>query len=425
MSQKMGFNSVLAVVFGSQIGAGILVLPAQLAPFGYYGIFGWILAGVVAMMLAFIFAELCEKYPVTGGVYAYVQKIFGNKAAFFTGWTYWIASMVSNIVLVITAINCLSVFIGHSSILHSCLEVGLIFALMLLNCTSVKLSGWIEIALTILKFIPFLIVPLLILPSFDISNIQVSEHLVNNSTIEVLAKVLLMSFFCFVGVECATVPAGSVENPKKTIPRAIIIGTACVVGIYFVNTTSIMGTLPGKELTASAAPFVDAIQKVYGTNISIIVSVITSIVVIGTLNAWILTSSQILFGLAKDGFMPEAVSKQNSSGSPYVSVIINCISMLPILFLTKVDSLSAQVMNIIDFSVITFVFVYAMCTLSFIRISKGHWIKVLFGLITLSVCVLVIYKSPKECLLYSSLFVMSGVLILPFAQKKMCISLNN
>ena len=276
MNNKMGFAAVLAIVFSSQIGAGILTLPSQLAPYGMFGVYGWIFAGVEAMLLAFIFSELCSIFPITGGPHIYVQKTFGNTAAFFTGWTYWVASLVSNIVLVITAIGCLAPFFPSASpIFYTILEIFLLLMLMWVNCTSIKLSGRLETVLTLLKFIPFAIVPVAILGKFDASNINLLPIHADQSSFNLLISVLSTSFFCFIGVECATTPAGSVENPSKTIPRAILFGTFCVTLIYFINNLAVMGILSSEILAKSSAPFVDAVRIAFGTNISFALAIIT------------------------------------------------------------------------------------------------------------------------------------------------------
>lgn len=417
MSRKIGFWAMLSIVFGSQIGAGILVLPSQLAPFGIFGICGWGIAGLVAMMLAFVFSKLCSKFPFTGGPYVYVQQVFGNIPAFFTGWAYWLASMVSNIVLVITAVQCLKPFLRDAPV-YFILEIMLIFVLMFINCKSVQLSGNVEKALTLLKFIPFCIVPLIVCTKFDISIIQLAPKYAEISPIRLLISVVTISFFCFIGVECATAPAGSVENPSRTIPKAIMIGTFCVALVYFINNLAIMGVIPGNELAESSAPFVEAIEKVCGRNVSQLISVITSIVIIGTLNAWILTSSQILLGLSEDGFMPKYLSKKNVNGSPYISVIVNCIVMIPILMLTKIGSLTEQIMAIIDFSVITFLYVYIISSLAFVRIIEKQRKLLILGIITLFSCCLIVFESPWQAVLSSAVMVACGIFILPFVDIK-------
>ena len=157
MPKKLGFGAVLAIVFGSQIGSGIFVVPSALAPFGTFSVLGWILAGLGALLLAFVFAGLCEAFPKTGGPHVYVHKMFGRLPAFFTGWTYWLISWISSSVVVITAIACLHPFFGEyqSPLLYLALEILLLISLTYINCRSVVLSGKLQFVLTVLKFIPF------------------------------------------------------------------------------------------------------------------------------------------------------------------------------------------------------------------------------------------------------------------------------
>ncbi|MDR2157790.1 MAG: amino acid permease [Holosporaceae bacterium] len=422
MSKKMGFYAVLAIVFGSQIGSGIFVLPASLAPFGMFGIFGWIFAGIGAMLLAFVFADLCAKFPQTGGPHAYVQHVFGRTTAFFVGWTYWLVSWTSTSVVVVSAIACLNPFLGkyQSPYAYLFLETCLLCVVTWINCKSVKFSGEIEFILTLLKFIPFVVVPAVIFQKFDISNIRLSPQYADYSAADLATIVASMSFWGFIGVECATAPAEAVENPSKTIPRAIIIGTLGVALVYLINNLAIMGAIPGNLLETSKSPYVDAINLVFGRNLSMVIAVITSLVLIGTFNAWVLTSAQISLGLAQDGLLPPFFAKKNSNGAPYVSVVISCFGMIPILILTKNENLSEQLNYIIDFSVKSFLMIYGMCCLAFIKINLDSQkiLKTIGGIAAFSFCLLIIATSSLQSITVSLMFMLSGIFMLPFAKIK-------
>lgn len=416
-AEKMGFGSVLAIVLGSQIGSAIFMLPATMAPYGMYGITGWLWAGFGAMMLAFVFAELCTKFPRTGGPYIFVKEAFGKLAGFFTGWTYWLISWVSTTVVVIASIGYLHPFIGDaSSNIYLCAELILLLILTIINCVSVQLSGLLESFLTLLKFIHFVAVPALLFIDFDVSNIKIANSLVQKSTFDMTTSVVALAFWGFIGVECATAPADAVENPKKNIPRAIIIGTLAVVVIYLVNSAAVMGVVPGEELAKSSAPYVDAIYKAVGKNSSLVISIVASIVCIGTVNAWILSSAQIALSLAEDNMMPKLFAKKNHKGAPYISVIISNIGMIPILFLTKSPNIATQIAYIIDFSVISFFFVYLACALALLKMAiKEKQLKVTFiSSVAIIFCLFMIFDSSLKSILISLSFVVSGVFALPY-----------
>ncbi len=422
MSKKLGFGAVLAIVFGSQIGSGIFVVPAGLAPFGVYSIYAWIFAGLGAILLAFVFAELCCAFPKTGGPHVYVNEMFGRIPAFFTGWTYWLISWISSSVVVVTAIACLHPFFGsyQSPFLYLTLEIILLLALTYINCKSVVLSGKLEFVLTLLKFIPFVVVPAIIFQNFDLSKACVLPKYSKMPFGDLMLLATSIAFWCFIGVECATTPAGDVENPSKTIPRAIILGTIAVALIYLINNVAIMGVIQSDILVNSKAPFVDSIGVVLDKNCSMIVAAITSLVCIGTLNAWILTSAQISLGLAKDGFLPKVLAKKNQNGAPYVSVLISCLGMIPILILTKNENLSSQIEYIIEFSVKSFLLVYAICSLAFLKfaVKIRNFKKILLAVLALGFCGLMIFESSFESILIASLFTVSGIFVMPFIPRK-------
>ncbi len=149
MSQKMGFWAVFALVAGSQIGSGVFMQPASLAPYGMYSLLGWLISGTGAIALALVFSWLCSRLPKTGGPCVYVQEAFGPILGFFTGWTYWVISWVSTTVLFVASIGYLSPLLGHPSALtRLILELSLLFLLTWINLRGVVAAGRAEFSNT-------------------------------------------------------------------------------------------------------------------------------------------------------------------------------------------------------------------------------------------------------------------------------------
>lgn len=423
MSQKLGFWSVFALVTGSQIGTGVLILPASLAPFGVFSLVGWIISSCAAVILSLVFAILCSKFPHTGGPHVYLKNTFGNVAAFFTGWTYWIISWVSTATVVIAAIRYLSPLIGtYNTPLYLLLEILLLYLIMLLNLKGIGVAGRIEFILTILKFIPLIVIPIAALYKCDSSNFVIDPTIHNLTYSQILSEVILLTFWGFIGLESATAQAGSVINPAKTIPKAIVLGTLCVAIIYIVNNIGIIGIIPKEELIHSSAPYVDATQLIFGGRWHIIISLIAAVICVGTLNAWVLTSGQIALGLAEDGFMPAFLAKKNKNGAPVWSIVISCVGILPLLIITANENLSAQITEIIDFSVIAFLFVYLACSIAFFKLLitqniKPSLSKWLIGYGSIIFCIWTIYQTPIRTLIIASSFAVSGIPVYYFWYK--------
>ncbi|MDR0296790.1 MAG: amino acid permease [Rickettsia sp.] len=415
MSQKLGFWSVFALVIGSQIGTSVLVLPASLAPFGIFSLVGWVVSFCGAIILALLFAILCSRFPQTGGPHVYLKKAFGNDVAFFTGWTYWVISWVSTTVVVISAITYLEPLIGvNNSFVSLILQILLLFAIMLLNLKGIGVAGCAEFVLAILKFIPLVVVPVAALYQFDSNNFVMNKQITNLTFSQILGKITLLTFWGFIGLESATAQAGSVINPSKTIPRATVIGTLCVAIVYLINNVGIIGLIPPEDLIHSKAPYVDATQIIFGGQWHLLISLIASIICIGTLNAWVLISGQIALGLAQDGLMPSFFAKQNKNGAPIWGLVISCIGILLLLISTTNEDLSEQITEIIDFSVISFLFVYLACSIAFLKLllaksKKSSTYEWLIALGSIVFCLWIIYETQLNVTIKAISFVLSGI----------------
>lgn len=414
MSKKIGFWSVFAIVTGSQIGSSIFMSPISLAPFGKFALFGWIISGLGAIALCSVFAMLCSKFPETGGPHVYIKQAFNSVASYFTGWTYWVISWVSTTAVIITIAGYLSPFLpSHSKIVYLLLELSVLLIVTLINLRGIIFAGYAESILTLLKFIPLIILPAVGLFYFDASNMVVSHHVEDLSISQILGQVALFTLWGFIGLETGTAPAGSVINPSKTIPKAIVLGTSCVALLYILNSFSILGLIPSAQLEASKAPYVDAAQILFKGNWHLLISAIAAVVCIGTLNAWVLTSGQIILGLSKDGLVPQFFGKTNKEGAPYIGIIISSLGIVPLLLLTANENFAARINSIIDISVTSFLFVYLICCIGFLKImlksEKCNVWLFLVGLFAAVFCSWVIYETKLQTLMIASLFTVSGL----------------
>ena len=374
-SKELGFISLVSIVIGSQLGSAAFVLPAQLAPFKTIGILGWIVSVAGAISLALIFSDLSSHITKSGGPHVYVSAAFGRVAGFFTAWLYWIISWSSNSILLVTAVGYLSIITGKLSPTEVfAIEAMLLLAISWINIVGMKFSGTIETILTAMKILPLLFLPVVFFMFFDPSFFKVSLKEVANGgdVISTISQTALLTFWGFIGVECATTPAESVKNPKRTIPRAIIIGTSMVALIYLMNTISITGVVGFEKLEATSAPYAVVMSSIFSNYSDIAISVMAVIVCIGTLNAWTLTSGQIAYGAYKDGLFPGVFGKINQSGAPKAAIIIAAIGTLPFLLLEQLHQ--GGLGKLIDMLVSIFLYVYLACGISYMKLIR-EWYK--------------------------------------------------
>ncbi len=413
MSKKIGFWPVFGLVTGSQIGSGIFILPTALAPFGFYALLGWVISGLGAIALAFVFAELCSRFPETGGPHAYVDNVFGKTAAFFTGWTYWLISWVSSTVVVIACAGYLSPLLGNTSKgMDLALELFLMGGVTALNFLGVKAACRAEFFLTLLKFVPLILVPLAALFFFQADHFQITSAVKEVGSVSLLSKVTLLTLWGFIGLESGTVPAASIDRPEKTIPRAIVIGTISVAVLYCLNSLGIIGILPPEVLANSKAPYVEAATFMLGSGWNIPFCIIASIVCLGTLNAWTLSSTQVALGLGEERFFPRLLSGQNSKGVPVWSLLISSFGICILLISSSSASFAEQINAIIDTSVTCFLFVYGICGLAYLKLllrDKGTIFQWAYALGAIGFVSWILSQTTLSNFLWALLFPMAGI----------------
>jgi len=407
MSQKkLGFLSIFSLVVGSQIGSGIFATPFVLAPYGLWGALGWMISGTIAVILAVIFSKLCMHYPRTGGPHVYASEAFGETIGFFVGWAYWIASWASTPIVTITAVTYFSSIVNIQNPLLW--QILLLTVVTLINLQSVQAAGKAEFVLTFFKIVPLILIPLIALYYFDASNVN-TKQVMNISSMQ---NIIMITLFCFLGLESATAPTEFVQTPEKTIPKAIIAGTVCVALIYVLNSIGLLGLVDTTTLMDSKAPYADATSVIFG-NFSFVMAIIGTLVCISSLNAWVLTSSQIAYGLAKDNLFPAIFKKQSKNKTPFMSVIISSGLIVPLLILINDKNVSEQISVILDYSMIIVLFVYAISSLALIKLLKYR----LLGGIGFLVCMTIIALTPFSQILVSSVLILLGVPIFIYIKR--------
>ena len=413
MAKKLTFKSLVSLVVGSQVGSGVFLLPATLAALGPISLFGWLISGSGAILLALVFAQLSMRTSKGGGPHVYVEKAFGRKAAFYTAWTYWLVSWVSSIAVIVAAVGYLSPLLGQlDPWMMLALEMSIAISVTLINIRSTAFSGSVEFFLTILKCIPLIIIPFVAL-FFLKADYFFPLNPKNLDIGATLNTATSMTFWGFVGIETATVTAGIIDNPTKVIPKAVVLGTVIVVGIYLLNSFGVMGVVHPDLLSNSQAPYVDAAQVLFGYGGNIAIALVAFVACVGTLNAWVLTSGQIAVEAAKDGLFPPIFARTNRFGSPYVSLLIALFCTLPLLGLTLTPHILQQLNVVIDLSVTAFLFIYLACTFAFLKVLTEEKFKKNYRLWIISAgalafCLWVISLTSWKNLGLCSLFVLSG-----------------
>lgn len=418
-TQKVGLITATSLVVGNMIGAGIYVLPATLAGYGSVSLVGWVLTALGALVLAKIFGNF-SKIIVnkSGGPYTYTREGFGDFIAFLVAWGYWISVWVSNAAIAIAIISALSFFfpvLETNQILAVLIGLGFIWVLTWVNTRGVKSSGRIQVITTIFKLLPLVLVICVGIFMFDINNFP-AFNLTGESNLTTIPAVATLTLYAFLGLECATIPAESIKNPEKTVPKATMLGTLISTLIYILSTVVLFGILPIDQLKNSPAPFAEASKLMGGDYAGYFVAAGAAISAIGALNGWILISGQIPMATARDNLFPRIFKKENSKGAPAVAIVIGSILSSVVMLMNFSESLVDQFEIIILLTTFTALVPYLFTAASYALVVIEHRFhlpgrgkSVILGALGFSYAIWTIFGSGQSTVFYGTLLLLLGI----------------
>ncbi|ELJ8641857.1 cadaverine/lysine antiporter [Vibrio cholerae] len=332
-AKKIGLIACTGVVAGNMMGSGIALLPSTLASVGSISIYSWLICIVGALSLAFVFARLATKNPQEGGPIAYageVSPVFG----FQTGVLYYHANWIGNLAIAITGVSYLSVFFP---VLNNPIPAGLATIASVWLFTLVNLLGgsWVSRLCTIglvLILIPVVGTALFGWTHFDSALYSQNWNVSAGSDGHAVITAVLICLWSFVGVESAAVSSGMVENPKRTVPLATMLGTGLAGLIYVLSTQMISGMFLASEVAASGAPFALATTALFGSWTAPFVSAFTALACFTSLGSWMMLVGEAGKRAANDGNFPKVFGETDRNGVPKKGLLI-ASSMMTLLML--------------------------------------------------------------------------------------------
>ena len=175
--------------------------------------------------------------------------------------------------------------------------------LTLINIRGVAEAGFVQIVTTVLKLVPLVLIGTLGFFWIDPANFT-PLNTSGQSNLAAISAAAALTLWAYLGLESATVPAGDVIDPEKTIPRATIIGVLIAAAVYISVTTVAIGVIPAATLAASSAPLADVAGAMWGAAGGVLVAIGAVISTFGTLNGFTLLTGQVPYGAALDRVFP-------------------------------------------------------------------------------------------------------------------------
>ncbi len=314
LKRELGLLETVSIVIGRIIGSGIFRTPGPIMALVLStSLFGlvWLIGGIITIFGAVCYAELVAMMPKSGGPYVFLRAAYPPVWAFLRGWAMFFVSETASITavaLVFAEYGSALWGIGSGSELpHYCvilIALGAIWALTIINCFGVLLSGIVQDVFGFMKLVAVgAVVGICFSSPGSLSNFSSplwpSEY--SWATILSVGAALRYAFFAYSGWEGATYVAEEVKNPRRNLPLSLFIGIAGILLLYAAANGAYLYQLPVSVIKESRWIAVDAMQAAIGGIGGALISVAVMVNTFGNVSTQILCKARTWQAMARDG----------------------------------------------------------------------------------------------------------------------------
>jgi APA family basic amino acid/polyamine antiporter len=366
---SFGLLDATMVGVGAMIGAGIFVLTGlatEIAGAGAILVFA--LNGGVTTFTALSYAELAAAIPKNGGGYAYVHEAFADPIAFVMGWTRWFTYMSAG---ALYALGFAANFVEFVHLYWAGLPGSptweLVYALLAvltfiwLNAVSTEAAGGAETVVTLVKIA---ILGVFIL--FGIGAVNAGEFdplFPAEGGFMTVLPAMGLTFIAFQGYDLIATVTEEVENPRKNIPRAIVLSLVVTVVIYLLVVGVAIGTLGPEPLAAAGETAVAEAAIGFMPDFSILGAKLGAVLIafgavfstISALNAVVIGSSRVAFAMGREGHLPDRLGDiHHKYGTPFLAIAASAVVMLLATALAPIQIVGnlASLFSLLGFTVV-------------------------------------------------------------------------
>ncbi len=339
---RLGIVFAVAVSIGNVIGSGIMRTPGLVAdqvPVAWVVLALWLLGGLHALLLANVAAELGTSLPRAGGAFVPVRAAFGETMGLIAGWSEWLAKTASIAALSVACVNFLATILPGVAEHTAWAATGFAAAVIAINWQGVREGQAAQILSSALKVG---LIGAVILVAFEAA--PHSANLIVNRggsgaadaapAVGLMACVTAYQFIygAYTGWQAPIYFVEEDVRATRNIPRSLAVSIVTVTIIYLALNLSLFNALDMAALRSSDLPVALVIEHAFGRSAGVIVALIAILIVLGALNALVMASPRILYGMARDGLFLRGAIQVNPGGTPNVALGITAALAVALIF---------------------------------------------------------------------------------------------
>ena len=306
LARHLGLFGTTMAVMGGIIGAGIFINPylvAERVHTSFLILAAWIAGGVVALLGGFIYAELAARLPVVGGQYAYLREALHPGVAFLYGWVLLLVVQTGGMAAVAITFARYSIELTHWAVNDSLIAASALAILTAINCFGVRAGSRVQSAMTLTAIA---VIGLLELFSFlrggpsQVSFHPLLDQPASLSLALAFGSAMTPVLFAYGGWQTSSFLGGEVRDPRKTLPRGLVLGVLGVIAVYTSVNLVYVRALGPAGLAATTTPASAVMRAALGPRGGALIAAGIAFSAFGFLSQSMLTAPRVYFAMAED-----------------------------------------------------------------------------------------------------------------------------
>jgi APA family basic amino acid/polyamine antiporter len=364
--RQLGIAVAAAIVIANMIGAGVFTSAGFQAAFSFKDPWSmmstWVVGGVIALCGAAVYAELGSLLPRAGGEYVYLREAYHPAVGFMSGWVSLVVGFSAPIAaaaLLFSSYVAALVPALDSVAATKTIACMLIVGMTALHAFDTKLGGRVQTGFTVAKvvlIVVFVGAGLLVGTGDWAHFASRGDGLANLGTrsgAAAYATALMYVSFAYSGWNAAAYIAGEIEQPQRTLPRALLVGTGLVMVLYITLNLVFLYAVPPEAMAKDpfGQPVGDlAARALFGSHAGDLLSSLIALALMSAVSAMMMAGPRVYATMAADHALPQQLAYYSKRGVPSVSVVVQCVLAIGFAILSDPDHL----IRLVGFTLATF-----------------------------------------------------------------------
>jgi APA family basic amino acid/polyamine antiporter len=353
LARRLGLFDATMIVMGGIVGAGIFVNPHNVArhvqtPVLILGV--WLLGGLVALLGAFVYAELADRHPHVGGQYAYLREAFHPSVAFLYGWALLLVVQTGGMAAVAVTFAKYFLQLTRLAVPEALVAALALLLLTVVNCLGVRAGSGVQSALMVLKILAVAALVVCGLAFVSEPHGAAGPALDRPVSLGLLAAVgaaMAPVMFAYGGWQTASFVAGEMRDPRRDLARGLLVGVVGVVVLYTAVNFVCVYVLGPRGLAETATPASAVMRAALGERGAALIAVGIAVSTLGFLSQGMLTAPRVYFAMAEDGLFFKSVARlSESTRAPVVAIALQGACAVVIALSGRYDQILNYVVSV-------------------------------------------------------------------------------